>query len=257
MSKKKKRPLNIKQLRDKTSSINTMLKNVGIGTNISEESLGSLVSENQLKKMKEMADKTPAPIPKDIDDLRAVLNSNYHILSLDFEFYEDLNGDHWVSEMAGKEFGTSNTFNYKLFNAMMPAEQQLNFLKTYNLTYNQAMEYSYDRVRDHLIKILDDMNPDYIVSWDNVNDMKVLDREEGRAHISQGKRLTVGISKIDLAEIIGNQVFDGERTLSLAKMGKLLNIKRTEPRHEAINDVMLIDKILQFYKGDINQDLFI
>ena len=194
--------------------------------------------------------------PKSLDELRGILNSSQKLLSLDFEFYTDPKGNNWLREIAGKQFGSSLYFQYHLFNGEMTPERQLAFLQEYDMPYSEARKNNYFKIRRHLIDILASIRPDYVVSWGNSTDFNALDREEQRAHIRQKYRMAIDIPRIDLASLVGKEVFAGSSTLSLEKMGKLLGIKGTEPRHVALNDVRLIDRILQFYARDLNEDLF-
>ncbi|EGS36035.1 hypothetical protein HMPREF9102_1213 [Limosilactobacillus oris F0423] len=194
--------------------------------------------------------------PQTLAELRQLLNSGKKLLSLDFEFYSDPKGHQWIREIAGKQFGSPNYFQYRLFNNEMTLERQLEFLQEVDIPYSETANYSYFQIRNHLLEILNMIDPDYVVCWGDAIDFNALDREEQRAHIKQKHRLTVSIPRIDLARLVGREVFQNSATLSLEKMGKLLGIKGTEPRHVAINDVRLLDRILQFYARDLNEELF-
>ncbi|EEW53949.1 hypothetical protein [Limosilactobacillus antri] len=194
--------------------------------------------------------------PQTLDELRQLLNSGKRLLSLDFEFYNDPKGTPWIREIAGKQFGSPTYFQYRLFNKEMTPERQLEFLQEWDIPYSETVNHSYFQIRNHLSAILNTIHPDYVVCWGDAIDFNALDREEQRAHIKQKHRLTISIPRIDLARLVGQAVFQNRTTLSLEKMGKLLGIKGTDPRHVALNDVRLLDRILQFYARDLNEDLF-
>lgn len=194
--------------------------------------------------------------PQTLDELRQLLNSGQKLLVLDFEFYTDPKGTQWIREVAGKQFGTSTYFQYQLFNREMTPERQLELLQEWDTPYSETVNHDYFQIRNHLSAILKMIYPDFVVCWGDAIDFNVLDREEQRIHIKQKDRLTVSIPRIDLARLVGREVFQNRTTLSLEKMGKLLGIKGTEPRHVALNDVRLLDRILQFYARDLNEDLF-
>lgn len=194
-------------------------------------------------------------VPQNFRELAAILNSPKVVVSLDCEFYQDDAGEMWLRQLAIKQFGTSNILAYQFFDDAMPAERQLDFLKKYDMTFSQARKLRYVKLRKHIVAALKQINPDFVVGWGSDNDLKVLDREEMRAHIKQKKRLSINVPKIDLAQIIQQEVFGGKATLSLAKMGKLLGIDGFVPRHVAKNDVLLLDAVLQFYAHDFNAEI--
>lgn len=254
MSRRHKEGMINPKLVAETAGLDEMLARIGLNQHPQKSSLGDALTAKQTEKMKTIAANYTL-MPTDFDTLRQLLNSKARVLTLDFEFYQDDTNLQWISELAGKLYGSAQTFHYDFYSPLMSAERQLKFLREFDEPFSEIQRYEYSRVRPHLAAILRQLQPDYLVSWGNAVDFRALDREEERANIPQKKRLLAGIPRIDLADLLRDQVFDGEKTLSLEKMGKLLNIKGTEPRHVALNDVRLIDAILQFYAGDLNQEI--
>ena len=110
------------------------------------------------------------------------------------------------------------------------------------------------------------MQPDYLVSWDNRLDLSVLNQEANRLDLSvlnqEANRLQLAetsrswtrIQPLDLEKIISSDVFEKSSGISLARMCDLLQLQHPKP-HLADHDVLMIDKILQFYALDLNKIL--
>ena len=165
---------------------------------------------------------------------------------MDFEFYQH-GSKQFLREIAGRVFGEETSFCYPIFCTQATDKQQLKFLKRTNLRYSEAHAMTFAKKHSYYLSVIEKIKPEVIVSWDNHTDLRILKEEEDRLGISQKNRLLTKYSKIDLAKIIANDVFNGERKLSLTAMGRLLNIEWKYPTHNALYDSSLIDKILQKY----------
>jgi len=63
------------------------------------------------------------------------------------------------------------------------------------------------------------------------------------------------IQLIDLAAILKTDALNGKAMVSLRSLVGLLGLRRELPFHEAQNDVEYINRVLQIYALDANQNL--
>lgn len=154
-----------------------------------------------------------------LKQVHEIVNGPARLLSLDLEFYCDgqpqMPGTTRLGQIAGRVYGQDDAFNYYVFSSKMTPKDQLSLLKRLDLRYSEAERLTVASVLKKVLRFIDRMQPDYLVSWD---------------------------------------VFEKSSGISLARMCDLLQLQHPKP-HLADHDVLMIDKILQFYALDLNKIL--
>ena len=134
----------------------------------------------------------------------------------------------------------------------MAPVQQLKFLKTTNFTYQEAIKFNLDTTIQNFIQ----RQPiDYLLSYDNHFDLHVLNGEAQRHQWPAERCFWQQIQLIDLAAILKTDALNGKAMVSLRSLVGLLGLRRELPFHEAQNDVEYINRVLQIYALDANQNL--
>lgn len=157
-------------------------------------------------------------------------------------------------QIAGRVYGQDDAFNYYVFSSKMTPKDQLSLLKRLDLRYSEAERLTVVSVLKKVLRFIDRVQPDYLVSWDNRLDLSVLNQEANRLQLAETSRSWTRIQPLDLEKIISSDVFEKSSGISLARMCDLLQLQHPKP-HLADHDVLMIDKILQFYALDLNKIL--
>ncbi|VTZ92297.1 hypothetical protein [Limosilactobacillus mucosae] len=205
-----------------------------------------------------------------LKQVHEIVNGPARLLSLDLEFYCDgqsqMPGTTRLGQIAGRVYGQDDAFNYYVFSSKMTPKDQLSLLKRLDLRYSEAERLTVASVLKKVLRFIDRVQPDYLVSWDNRLDLSVLNQEANRLDLSvlnqEANRLQLAetsrswtrIQPLDLEKIISSDVFEKSSGISLARMCDLLQLQHPKP-HLADHDVLMIDKILQFYALDLNKIL--
>lgn len=193
-----------------------------------------------------------------LKQVHEIVNGPARLLSLDLEFYCDgqpqMPGTTRLGQIAGRVYGQNDAFNYYVFSSKMTPKDQLSLLKRLDLRYSEAERLTVASVLKKVLRFIDRMQPDYLVSWDNRLDLSVLNQEANRLQLAETSRSWTRIQPLDLEKIISSDVFEKSSGISLARMCDLLQLQHPKP-HLADHDVLMIDKILQFYALDLNKIL--
>ena len=184
-----------------------------------------------------------------LKQVHEIVNGPARLLSLDLEFYCD-----GQPQIAGHVYGQNDAFNYYVFSSKMTPKDQLSLLKRLDLRYSEAERLTVASVLKKVLRFIDRVQPDYLVSWDNRLDLSVLNQEANRLQLAETSRSWTRIQPLDLEKIISSDVFEKSSGISLARMCDLLQLQHPKP-HLADHDVLMIDKILQFYALDLNKIL--
>ncbi|MGM9892613.1 hypothetical protein [Limosilactobacillus sp.] len=204
----------------------------------------------------------PAPTPElkrkaapiqNFKQLRSVLNSSARLLIMDLEFFQ-LNRQNQISQLAGRLYDQPASFNYYFYHDQQPNNRQLQFLRRYDLSPSQAGRFTAKHLLPRIVAVVDQLAPDYLVSWDNHLDFKALQTLADRQDLPDDQRFWKTTQLLDLEKLIAQQVWQGQKTLSLKKMCQLLNLPAIE-FHKAHNDVRAIEWILKFYSHDLGREL--
>ena len=202
-----------------------------------------------------VARRTQPPI-ETLKALRQVLNSPANVLILDLEFYGTGAENTHVGQLAGRIFGRHEQFNYTVFQPSdMAPVQQLKFLKTTNFTYQEAIKFNLDTTMRKIQNFIQRQPIDYLLSYDNHFDLHVLNGEAQRHQWPAERCFWQQIQLIDLAAILKTDALNGKAMVSLRSLVGLLGLRRELPFHEAQNDVEYINRVLQIYALDANQNL--
>lgn len=181
-----------------------------------------------------------------LKQVHEIVNGPARLLSLDLEFYCDgqsqMPGTTRLGQIAGRVYGQDDAFNYYVFSSKMTPKDQLSLLKRLDLRYSEAERLTVASVLKKVLRFIDRVQPDYLVSWDN------------RLQLAETSRSWTRIQPLDLEKIISSDVFEKSSGISLARMCDLLQLQHPKP-HLADHDVLMIDKILQFYALDLNKIL--
>lgn len=195
-----------------------------------------------------------APV-ESLTQLRAVLNGSARLLILDLEFFQADNQNH-IFQLAGRIYGQAKKFNYYFFNSQQTDARQLQFLRRYDVPFSQAQQYTVKYQLPRIIKLVASLAPDYLVSWDNSQDFKALQRAANRLALPKQNRFWNTIQAIDLEKLVAQQVWNGQKALGLKKMCQLLNLPPFK-FHQAQHDVRAIEAILKFYSLDLSRELLL
>ncbi|EEW53503.1 hypothetical protein [Limosilactobacillus antri] len=195
-----------------------------------------------------------APV-ENLNQLRAVLNGSAKLLILDLEFFQAGNQNH-IFQLAGRVYNQAEKFNYYFFNSQQTDTRQLQFLRRYDVPFSQAQQFTVKHQLPRIIKLVDSLAPDYLVSWDNSQDFKALQRAANRLAIPKQNRFWNTVQAIDLEKLVAQQVWNGQKALGLKKMCQLLNLPPFK-FHQAQHDVRAIEAILKFYSLDLSRELLV
>ena len=195
-----------------------------------------------------------APV-ENLNQLRAVLNGSTKLLILDLEFFQAGNQNH-IFQLAGRVYNQAEKFNYYFFNSQQTDTRQLQFLRRYDVPFSQAQQFTVKHQLPRIIKLVDSLAPDYLVSWDNSQDFKALQRAANRLAIPKQNRFWNTVQAIDLEKLVAQQVWNGQKALGLKKMCQLLNLPPFK-FHQAQHDVRAIEAILKFYSLDLSRELLV
>lgn len=194
---------------------------------------------------KSLKPNTVTPYAPTIEHLPKVFNDPSHLLIMDLEFFQNTGNNgkphQHPREIAGRIFGTHDSFNYPIMDPSMPTNNQLEFLKTTDLPYSQTKIFKIDAVLKRVANFIDYHDIHTIISWDNSLDFKVL-------HQDSNNQILHNMYAIDLSVIIAQALFDNASPVpSLKHFCKLLNLQNPGKYHVAINDVNMIYKIVETY----------
>lgn len=195
-----------------------------------------------------------APV-ENLNQLRAVLNGSAKLLILDLEFFQAGNQNH-IFQLAGRVYNQAEKFNYYFFNSQQTDTRQLQFLRRYDVPFSQAQQFTVKHQLPRIVKLVDSLAPDYLVSWDNSQDFKALQRAANRLAIPKQNRFWNTVQAIDLEKLVAQQVWNGQKALGLKKMCQLLNLPPFK-FHQAQHDVRAIEAILKFYSLDLSRELLV
>lgn len=222
----------------------------------SKTSLSELITLERPNWQQTQNKATSANAVTTLKQVHEIVNGPAKLLSLDLEFYSDcqpqMPGTTRLGQIAGRVYGEDDAFDYYVFSSRMTAKDQLSLLKRLDLRYSEAERLTVASVLKKVLKFIDRVHPDYLVSWDNRLDLSVLNQEANRLQLAQTSRSWTRIQPLDLEKIISSDVFDKSSGISLARMCDLLRLQHPKP-HLADHDVLMIDKILQFYALDLNE----
>ena len=82
-----------------------------------------------------------------------------------------------LGQIAGRVYGQNDAFNYYVFSSKMTPKDQLSLLKRLDLRYSEAERLTVASVLKKVLRFIDRVQPDYLVSWDNRLDLSVLNQE--------------------------------------------------------------------------------
>lgn len=197
--------------------------------------------------------KKTAPVVADLDHLRRILNGPQRLLILDLEFFQ-AGKQHHISQIAGRLYEQPVKFNYYFFNDQQSGNRQLQFLQHYDVPLSVAAQFTIKEQLSRVVNLVNQLMPDYIVSWDNSLDFKALQQAAQSIGIPADQRFWNTIQPLDLEQLIAQQVWQNQKSLGLKRMCQLLNLPMVE-FHQAQNDVRAIEWILQFYSHDLGREL--
>lgn len=192
------------------------------------------------------------PVP-DFTRLRQVLNSHQRLLILDLEFFQT-SKQHHISQIAGRVYDRPEQFNYYFFDELQSGNRQLQFLRRYDVPLSAAARFTVKAQLSRVTSLVNQLAPDYIVSWDNRLDFKALQQAALQVGIPADQRFWNTVQSIDLERLIAQQVWQNQKSLGLKKMCQLLNLPMVE-FHQAQNDVQAIEWVLKFYARDLVREL--
>ena len=213
----------------------------------------TLLTDRQAQPTPTYQPRAKAALVQNLSQLRTVLNSDARLLILDLEFFQVGQQQH-ISQLAGRLYDQPVSFNYYFYHDQQSGNRQLQFLRRYDVPLSQAPHFTIKHQLPRVVALVDQLAPDYIVSWDNHLDFKALQAAADRQCLSKNRRFWNTVQSLDLEQLIAQQVWQGQKTLGLKKMCQLLNLPAVE-FHKAHNDVKAIEWLLKFYAHDLGQEL--
>lgn len=174
-------------------------------------------------------------------------------LILDLEFYNTSDNHQRIKQIAGIVLGQTikpSAFNGFIFDPdNMNSDQQLDFFKNHNITYQQALKCSSSNIMKQVKNFINAHHIDTIVSWGNSLDFSEL-KSEGYSNIIPGEMNT-----IDLEAVFEQLNKRQDVSLNLANYCRLLNLKNTGKWHDALDDSRMIKQICNLYLNVLTEPL--
>lgn len=169
------------------------------------------------------------------------------------EFYNTSDNHQRIKQIAGIVLGQTikpSAFNGFIFDPdNMNSDQQLDFFKNHNITYQQALKCSSNNIMKQAKNFINVHHIDTIVSWGNSLDFSEL-KSEGYSNIIPGEMNT-----IDLEAVFEQLNKKQDVSLNLANYCRLLNLKNTGKWHDALDDSRMIKQICNLYLNILTKPL--